>query len=402
MRSPIGTLLRNQAPIPLTSRRLSFPMFHRNNPETQMGAMGSVGTLFSIVHLLSNATSQIKWKLYRTAQSGLAEDRTEVTRHLALDIWTKANAFYPRQEFVETSQQHLDLTGEAWWVVARDSRATIPMELWPVRPDRMEPVPHPTEFLSGYLYTGPDGEKVPLGLDEVIQLKMPNPLDPYRGMGPVQSLLTDLDSAKYSSEWNRNFFLNSAEPGGVIEVEKRLSDDEFDEMSTRWNEQHRGVSRAHRVAILEQGKWVDRKFSMRDMQFTELRRVNRDTILEAFGMHRAMLGIVEDVNRANAEAGEVVFARWKIVPRLERIKGALNNDFLPLFGSTGQGLEFDYDNPVPDDREADNAERTSRASAAKTLIDAGFDPDDVASAMGLPQMRFRGRDNGQPVAQPTT
>ena len=35
----------------------------------------------------------------------------------------------------------------------------------------------------------------------------------------------------------------------------------------QWEEQHRGVSRAHRVAILEQGKWIDRKYTMRDMQF---------------------------------------------------------------------------------------------------------------------------------------
>jgi HK97 family phage portal protein len=359
-------------------------MFRRTDAVSQMAAMGSVGILFSIVNRTSNATAAVDWHLYRKAKSGKKEDRVEVTSHAAIDLWNKPNPFMPRQEFVETSQQHVDLTGESFWVVARDKRFKVPLELWPVRPDRMMPVADPEKFLTGWIYVSPDGEQVPLGLDEVIQLRMPNPLDLYRGMGPVQAILTDLDAVKYSAEWNRNFFLNSAEPGGIIEVEKRLSDDEFDELSMRWEEQHRGVSRAHRVAILEQGKWIDRKYTMRDMQFAELRAVGRDTIIEAFGMHKIAIGISDDVNRASATAGKTLFAEDLTVPRLERHKGALNNDFLPLFGDTARDLEWDYDSPVPADEEAENAARTSKATAAKTYIDAGFTGESVVDALELP------------------
>jgi phage portal protein BeeE len=205
-----------------------------------------------------------------------------------------------------------------------------------------------------------------------------------------------LDATRYSAEWNRNFFLNSAEPGGIIEVPHTLSDTEFSEMTARWSEQHQGVAQAHRVAILEQGKWVDRKYSMRDMQFTELRDVSREVIREAFGFPKPMLGTVEDVNRANAEAAEVVFARWLVVPRLERIKQALNNDFLPMFGTTGQGVEFDYCSPVPEDREADAADLTAKANAASQLVAAGYDPRDVLAVVGLADMAFRG--NQAPVS----
>lgn len=276
MRSPLGTLL-NRAPIPYVGRSTGWSMpnlLGRNDQGAQLRAMGSVGTLFSIVHRLSNATSQVNWRLYRKAASGKEEDREEVTAHAALDLWLKPNPFMPGQEFVESFQQHLDLTGEAWWVIARNPLAKLPLELWPVRPDRMTPVPDRRNFLSGYIYTGPDGEEVPLKVDEVIFLRMPNPEDPYRGMGPVQAILTDLDATRFSAEWNRNFFLNSSEPGGIIEVDKRLDDDEFNELTARWAEQHRGVSRAHRVAVIEAGmKWVGNAFTQRDMQFAELRGI---------------------------------------------------------------------------------------------------------------------------------
>lgn len=372
-------------PVPFAGRQIQMPWSNPSGQEAQMRAMGAVGTLFAIVSRTSNSTSQVGWKLYRTSKNG---ERTEVTAHAALDLWSKPNAFMTRQEFVEVAQQHVDLTGESWWLVGRDARAlSLPLSLWPVRPDRMAPVPHPTEFISGYVYTGPNGEKIPLEIKDVIFLRMPNPLDPYRGMGPVQSILTDLDSSKYSAEWNRNFFINGAEPGGIIEVDKRLSDDEFDEMATRWNEQHKGVANAHRVAVIEQGKWVPNAFTNKDMQFVELRTVSRDVIREAFGIPPFAVGDVVDVNRAVAEASRAWFAEALTVPRLERIKGALNNDLLPLFAGSA-GLEFDYENPVPEDHETINASRDSMAASAATLIAAGFDPDDVLETVGLPPMKF--------------
>lgn len=384
----LARAVQNKAPVPYVSRgiRYALPFGGRNDATAQMQAMGSVGTLFSIVHRTSNATSQVDWRLWRKAASGKEDDRQEVTRHLALDIWRKPNPFMPRQELVESTQQHVDLTGEGWWVIARDSRMrSLPLELWPVRPDRMVPVPHPTDFLAGYIYISPDGEQVPLKLDEVIQLRMPHPLDPYRGMGPVQSVLTELDATRYSAEWNRNFFVNSALPSGIIEAPTNLSDDEFDGLRDRWDEQHRGVAAAHRVAILEGGlKWVDRRFSQRDMQFAELREASRDVIREAFGIPAFALGEVSDVNRATAEASKAMFAEQLTIPRLERIKAALNSDFLPLFGDTARDLEFDYDDPVPQDAEARDRERISKATAAKTYIDAGFTGESVVEALELP------------------
>lgn len=396
-KSILGALIgaRNDSPVPYVSRRagLTIAAPSRANREQEMAAFTSVGTLHAIVSRLANSTSLVDWKLWRKAASGLAEDRTEVTRHPALVVWNKPNAFMTRQEFVETFQQHLELTGEAWWTVAY--AAQRPIELWPVRPDRMSPDPHPTQFITGYTYRAPDGTKVELGLDEVIFLRSPNPLDIYRGAGPVQSLLMDLDSTRYSAEWNRNFFINGAEPGGIIEIEDRLSDSEYDEHRERWAESHQGVANAHRVALLENGgKWVERKYTQKDMQFVELRNVSREVIREAFGFPKPLLGSVDDVNRANADAAEVVFARWLIKPRCERMKQALNNDFLPLFPGSDE-LEFDYCNPVPDDREADNAERTSKANAAKVYIDLGFEPAEVLDALELPEMTY---EKPEPVA----
>jgi HK97 family phage portal protein len=400
VRSPLGTIL-NRAPVRFAADRFhAFPLTGPPNAEQMMRQYAAVGTLFAIVSRIATSVSEVGWHLYRKQTDrrrryGPVEDtRVEVTSHWALDVWEQPNPFMTGQEFREVFAQHLELVGEGWWVVGRDARSDLPLSLWPVRPDKMAPEPHPTKFISGYTYADPDGQKVPLGLDEVVFLRMPNPLDPYRGLGPVQSILVDLDSSRYTAEWNRNFFFNDASPGGIIEVDKRLSDGEFDEMTRRWREQHQGVRNAHRVAVIEQGKWVDRSFSMRDMQFSELREVSRETIREAFGYPKPMLGAVNDINRANAEAGEVVFARWVLRQRLNRIKGALNSDFLPLFGpQTAELYEFDHDDPTPEDRDADRLERVAAVDMAVKLVQAGFDPADVLDFLGLPDL-----DHTRPAA----
>jgi HK97 family phage portal protein len=381
-------------PVPFAARSAQFGIFGASGGSTgsQLDAFGSNGTLFAIVDALANGTAQAQWKLWRKPRTSGGQ-RVEVTSHAALDLLSRPNEFYTRQEMIESGQQHQDLTGETWLVVGRDERSPTPLELWVVRPDRMFPVKSADTFIAGYVYVGPSGERIPLRRDEVIMLRRPNPNDPYRGMGPVQSILADLDSARYSSQWNRNFFINSAQPDGIIEVDHDLDDAEFRTLTTRWSEQHQGVARAHRIGVLEVGqKWVERTYTMRDMQFVELRNVSREVIREAFRFPKPMLGTVEDVNRANADAAEVVFGRWHTKPRLERWKQALNNDLLPMFGDTVRDLEFDYEQDLPVDTEAEKAVFASSIESAIKLIERGVEPTAAFEAVGLPPMAMVTQD----------
>lgn len=395
LRGALARSITNQSPVPLTlpNARSSWSMSWGNRgsrDEELMATTSTVGTVFGIVNKLSTATAKANWHLYRTAKSGLKEDRVKVTSHACIDLFKRPNPVMNERRFVETVQQHIELTGEGDTIISHFEMGpkNIPVELWPVRPDRITPIPDPYEFLVGYVYTSPGGERVPLGKNECLQLLMPNPRDPYRGLGPVQSILTDIDSVRYSAEWNRAFFTNSAEPGGVIEVTTELSDPQFNQMQARWAEGHKGVSKAHRVAILEAGaKWVTNSFSQRDMQFAELRSVGRDVIMEAWGFPRPMLGITDDVNRAVAEAGEYVFAKWLIEERLDRWKD-WRNDVLALYGNTGVGLEWDYDSPVPSNSDQENAALKTKSDALVAVSQAGGDWDDCLEWLSLPKIGF--------------
>jgi HK97 family phage portal protein len=402
MPSLLGDVVRavtNRAPVAYTSTGMSTVggMFNagQRGRTAELGAMAHSGTLYSVVNRIASSQSAVQWHLYRTARSGRPEDRVEVTRHAALDLVRTPNEFMAETEFCESTQQHEELAGEQWWVVYRSPLSPLPLELWPVRPDRICPVPG-GDFLLGYEYTDPDGDKIPLRLDEVIFTKLPNPLDPYRGLGPVGSLLVMLDAVNLSQQWNRNFFLNGAEPGGVLKVPARLTDAQWDEKQKRWAAAHRGVAAAHRVAILEgEGTdWIERKYTQQDMQFAELRTAGRDSVYEAWGVSGSVMGVMEGANRAIADAHRAEFAQLITLPRARRRRTTLNRKLLPLYGTTGQGLEFDFDSPVPEDAEAENATRESLASAFLDYVAAGADGNLVANFLGLPDLGW------QPPATP--
>jgi HK97 family phage portal protein len=413
-------------PVPMGSDTISYlpgrSDLGGNADLTLIRAYKTNGTTFSNVALLASATASPEWKLYRaapqdgrrrytTADKG-SDQRVEVIQHAALNLLNNPAVItvngirwpaWDRMGLFEISQLWMELTGKSYWVVDRGSSGTsLPLGLWPVRPDRITPVPHRENYLAGYVYTSPDGrEKIPLLPTEVICNKYPDPEDPYGGCGPIRSVLVDVEADRYSAEWNRNFFINSAEPGGVIQVDHELDDEEFNQLTDRWRDTHRGVARAHRIAVLEAGAtWVPNTHSMKDMDFAALRMVQSDKIREALGMHKVMTGVTDDVNRANAQTGEEVFASWKVDPRLVRWRNVLNTQFLPLFGSAGMGNEFDYIYPMPQNREQDNAELTAKTGAAKTLVDAGFDPDDACEVVGLPKMKTAIRATQAPALPP--
>lgn len=399
----VSNVFRNNAKLPETGRATQPFQIAGKKKANDVAAMETFtnnNIINAIVSRLANDTSAVEWKLYRKQDSSRKryaydemDDRVEVNVHPALTILNRPNPFMTRQELIEILQQWIDLTGEGW-INVEYGPGNRPLNLWPKRPDKMTVVPSPTDFIAGYFFETPDGEKIPLARNEMIQLRMPNPLSMYRGIGPVQSLAVDLDASRYASLYNRNFFLNDAAPGGYVEMPDDIDETAFNDFLLRWREDHQGVGNAHRPALLGRGmKWVDARVTMKDMQFAELRGISDDAIMRAFGFPKFKLGIVDDINRATADASEVFYIRSLLKPRLERIKQALNNDFLPLFGVSGEGVEFDYICDEPEDETSESQVRYTNAQTAKMLVDAGFDPSMALEVAGLPPMMYVRLDN---------
>lgn len=314
------------------------------NRRQQAQAYSQVSWLYAVISRISEAVAATEWKLFQIRPNG---ERDQIFDHPLLDIWNTPNPFIELDEHMEITQMFIELNGEAFWIIYPGSGGK-PAEIWPINPDFVEPIPHAQDFLSGYKYRmGKDTWIIPT--ENMIHIKKPSPQNIYRGASIIQALAPDLDSERLAAIYNKNFFNNSAEPGGIIELDAALSEEEFERMRRQWADSHKGVANAHRVALLERGKWVERKTTQREMQFSQGRLLTRDIIIGAFGVPKSVIGITDDINRATAEAGELVFGRWVLRPRLRRIRGATNARLVkPHYGDN---LFLDFVDPVPQDKE---------------------------------------------------
>lgn len=383
----------NYAPVDMTGGKGIWGGTWRSRASkaTSLGVSEWNSTIYGIVDMQATAQAQINWRLFRQAPQ--ESNREEVFAHPALSVWNQPNRFYTQDDLIEVLFNHYELTGEMWLLVGRASERSSapPVELWPIRPDRMRPVADPREFISGYVYSpGVAGnDDVALGLDEVIYDWKRHPTDPYRGQSPISAALCDLRSDREASEYNTNFFMNNATPGGMLKVGGRVSTDAWKELRSRLEEQHKGTRNAHRLLVLDNLKdseFVDLKYTRKDMEFVDLRNFNVNTFRRAYRLPKFALGEIDDVNRASAEASAVWFSHYHVIPRAERLKKLLNYKFLPMFGSLGRGYEFDYDDPTPPDREQSRKELESNVNLALQLINAGFDEGEVLEYLDLPAL----------------
>tara|TARA_R110002012_G_scaffold45213_1_gene120330 strand:- start:914 stop:3145 length:2232 start_codon:yes stop_codon:yes gene_type:complete len=343
------------------------------SPHEFVNTYGQVGWVFACVSRISSAIAETKWRLYSKKNGN---EITEILEHPLLELFDFVNPFHTGLEMMEQTQTYIDLTGEVFWLVLKDA-AGQPAEIWVMNPNKIKVIPDQKMYIKGYVYENGNNE-IPLSVDDVVHIKLPNPKNPFRGQSPLGSVSSDVEAEKFSSQYNRAFFQNSAEPNGVIQFEGTLTDSQYERLRYQWNSQYRGTSNSHKVAILEGGaSWHTNAITQRDMQFKDLRIMNRDVIMGVYGMPKHILGIAEDVNRANAEASEYTFARWVLKPRLERIKAKLNEQFLPLYSD--KTLFIDYDTPVPADIDrnlaiADQGFKSGYITRNEARIKVGLEP----------------------------
>jgi len=378
---------------PIIGRRFAYSISPWASPPDMdtkgyLSAYGRIYSLFGIALRIATGMGEVKWRLYRGSERS---ERSQIDAHPILRLLDFANEFQTGQEIIELTSLHMDLAGKAYWYLPKNQLG-VPGEIWVLPPHLMKIVPSEREFIKGYVYIN-GSEQIPFDKSEIIRFPMPDPVNPYGGIGYAQPASVELDSEAYAGKWNRNFFYNSARADAVLETEGKLSEEQYEQLRSQWKSQHQGLSKAHKIAILEGGlTYKQIQVSQKDMDFPNLRRQTRENLLFTFGMPLSVMGISENVNRANAEAGDYTFARWLIKPRLTRIKNKLNEQLLPMFPQA-KGVEIDFDEVVPETIEQKKGLAESGVKAGYMTINegrklTGLDPIPFGEQLLIPMNMF--------------
>jgi HK97 family phage portal protein len=295
---------------------------------------------------------------YRKNVKGLQE--LDVNPLLAL--MNVPNPSMVKNEFLEITFLHLELTGNAYWFIARNKKGQ-PVELWPLMPHQMAVVPDETHFIIGYVYTN-NGKQIPLDPEDVIHHKYGNPMDLRHGYSAVAAGATTIDADSHAGIFNDNFFRNSAMPDGFLTTEESLDEKTFKRLKTEWMNNYSGPSNAHRTAILSGGlEYKNLQIPQRDMEFLKGRNFNRDMIMALFGVPKSILGFDESMSRANADTAEYVFSK-RIRIKLQRLTNRITMDLAPQFGKS---LIMSFTDPVPRDAAQVLSDQTTSLGGTNTI-----------------------------------
>ena len=306
-------------------------------------------------------------------QSSADVTRTELYDHPFLNMMWAPNPFTTRFELWTTTMNHLDLTGNAYWLILKD-KLTIPREIWPLYPQYMRIVPDITGFVSGYIYTASSPFlKFDVNTPEyqVIHFKYPNPLSPYYGMGPLEAQAMAFDIDLYMQVYQRAFFSEGARPDFVMETEQIITKETAELIWELWDDRHKGPTKAYRPGILGSGlKAHPLNVSNRDLAFATLAEFTRDQILGAYGVPAAKLGLVADFNRANSDGADYTFNKETILPVTILIEERVEKDVLPAYQGQDETvwLETDFDEVVPRDQELEIKDRESKLKTGQRVI----------------------------------
>ncbi len=333
---------------------------------TPSAAMDSYhGWVYACVKAIADEISNTEFRVYKVNSKG---EHEELDSHPLIDFLDTVNDFQTGPEFKHILASHLELAGNAYILLGdvtdEDSK---PKFMFLLDPSKVKIFLDKTSLpyrISHYIYTF-DSKEWSFKPYQIIQIKYPNPSDPYLGLGTVQGIAEWIDNDSNSTQFLKEFFQNGAQVGVTFETDMS-SEDQLHELKESFNEQHAGIGNAFKAMFLPKGvKKPSNDIKFGDIAFDEISSTSRDRILAGFRVSKTILGAAEsETNRATAETADYVFSRRTIKPKIQLICSYLNEFLVPRFGDD---IYLTFIDPVPEDMLTKTAEMRNAVGSLPVL-----------------------------------
>lgn len=301
---------------------------------------------YTIISAIAQDSAKVEFEVGKKNAKG---EMIPQPSHPFLQLMRRPNPMVSQFQFLEMHFTFMKLSGESYWYFAKGQRSGKPKEVYLIRPDAMQVVvdkSDPRGLVSGYVMNKSDGTKVPFEKEEILHHKMPNPMDPYYGYGPIQAGKVYLQTEEFASKWTRNSIYNSGRPSGVLNVKGTIDKEQFDSIKRQFKQEYSGTNNAGKTLLIngkDDVKYEKLGMELGEVALKELKDMTRDDIMIMFRLSKTILGITDDVNRANAQENKAVFVENVIKPELDRLVDHLNAFLMPIWG---EGFVLDYEDPT--------------------------------------------------------
>ena len=241
--------------------------------------------------------------------------------------------------FRETLMSHLLIWGNAYAQIIRNGAGRV-LGLYPLLPDKME-VQRDDKGNIYYVYSRNSDENPTFKEYGNIKLKAEDVLhipglgfDGLIGYSPIAMAKNAVGMTLACEEYGASFFANGANPGGVLEHPGVLKDPS--KVRESWNSVYRGVSNAHKIAVLEEGmKYQQIGIPPEEAQFLETRKFQINEIARLYRIPPHMVGDLDKSSFSNIEQQSLEFVKYTLDPWVIRWEQSLQRSLL-LPGEKGK------------------------------------------------------------------
>lgn len=284
-----------------------------------------------------------------------------------------------------------------------------------------------------------EGEERQLSQDEVLYI--PDVIQPgaVRGLSRVKMMKEDFGLAIALRNFSATVFGTGTTMNGIIEFPGNLTGDQAKDLADAFDARHRGWRKGHKTGVLSGGaQFKPTQFDPEKSQAIEARRLAVEDVARAFGVPNHLMGIPGTTSYASVEESNRQFISSTLRPLATKIETALTSLMPRYAGGETAYVRFTFEallradlqtraaaystglqsgwlsvNDVRkwedlrsvDDEAADTPrvplanvgidEASIRAQGelvkmAQSLVMVGFRPDQVMSALGLPEIGHTG------------
>lgn len=187
--------------------------------------------------------------------------------------------------------------------------------------------------ITWYRVVEKDGVKIQeYKADEIAYFKYENDINnSLNGMWILTSVLYDAVLDLEALKTNYSLYKNSARPDMLLLLDGNLSEEEQQIATDKFRAQFTWSNNAHKVIV---GGWIQDiktlSLTARDMEAISQRKLTTEKISATFGVPKAMLWYVEDVNYNNGQNQKEEFLEGTIKP-FEQDFDAILNKLLQMF-----------------------------------------------------------------------
>lgn len=290
---------------------------------TAQDAAMMIATFYACVRVLAESIGSLPLFLYRREEGG---GKRRATDH----EWYQTFHDAPNPAMTSFSWRELLVSHMATWGDGYNEIAFDPLgrlQLWPIRPDRIEPRWDSTGTQKLYDYLSPTGGRRTMRPGSVFHVPALSPTG-LKGYSPVALHRKTLEVHNAARDFGKNFFRNNARPAIVLSHPKTLSDGAITRLAGQM-EELKGSGNAGKTVVMEEGLDIHEiGIPPDDAQYIQTRVHEDREIQKIFRMPPHMVGDLERATFSNIEHQGIEFVVYTLRPWLVRIEQEIKHQLL--------------------------------------------------------------------------